>query len=165
MHFVTGSDFFDGRMPVACHWLTRSWRYNYYWRWRFIRDDTSQVKLKTEFFAHEWLANYLYVLLTILRDVGSVIANLYPEISPPIILMGHSMGGAIAVHTLHHECITSVIGLIVIDVVEGTAVDALASMQSFLRSRPSSFKSVKEAISWRWIKWKILLEYNYIIKR
>lgn len=74
---------------------------------------------------------------------------MYPENSPATILMGHSMGGAIAVHATYHGYVPSVVGLIVIDVVEGTAVDALASMQSFLRSRPSSFKSVKDAISWR----------------
>lgn len=66
--------------------------------------------------------------------------------------MGHSMGGAIAVHATHNEYIDSVVALIVIDVVEGTAVDALASMQSFLRSRPASFKSVKDAISWRLVE-------------
>lgn len=83
------------------------------------------------------------------RDVGDVISVLYPETPPPIILMGHSMGGAIAIHTTYNHLIDSVIGLIVIDVVEGTAVDALASMQSFLRSRPTSFKSIQDAISWR----------------
>lgn len=41
-------------------------------------------------------------------------------------------------------------GLSVIDVVEGTALDALASMQSFLRSRPTHFKSVEHAIEWRY---------------
>ena len=59
------------------------------------------------------------------------------------------MGGAIAIHATYNHLIDTVIGLIVIDVVEGTAVDALASMQSFLRSRPSSFKSIQDAISWR----------------
>ncbi|KAK6322255.1 hypothetical protein J4Q44_G00070470 [Coregonus suidteri] len=36
----------------------------------------------------------------------------------------------------------------VIDVVEGTAMDALNSMQNFLRSRPKTFKSVENAIEW-----------------
>lgn len=90
------------------------------------------------------------------RDVSAVISAIYPETSPPIILMGHSMGGAIAVHATHNEYIDSVVALIVIDVVEGTAVDALASMQSFLRSRPASFKSVKDAISWRLVGLQIL---------
>ncbi|XP_065202397.1 protein phosphatase methylesterase 1 [Planococcus citri] len=86
--------------------------------------------------------------VTLAKDVGDVITALYPETPPPIILMGHSMGGAIAIHTTYNHLIDTVIGLIVIDVVEGTAVDALASMQSFLRSRPTSFKSIQDAISW-----------------
>lgn len=63
--------------------------------------------------------------------------------------MGHSMGGAIAIHATYNNFVDNVTALIVIDVVEGTAVDALASMQSFLRSRPTSFKSIQDAISWR----------------
>ncbi|PSN37996.1 Protein phosphatase methylesterase 1 [Blattella germanica] len=59
-----------------------------------------------------------------------------------------SMGGAIAVHTACANYIPSLIGLAVIDVVEGTALDALASMQSFLRGRPSSFTSLEHAIEW-----------------
>lgn len=35
-----------------------------------------------------------------------------------------------------------------IDVVEGTAMEALASMQSFLRSRPNYFRSIPHAIEW-----------------
>lgn len=31
----------------------------------------------------------------------------------------------------------------------GTAMDALNSMQNFLRSRPKTFKSLENAIEWR----------------
>lgn len=89
--------------------------------------------------------NYLFIF----RDIGEILAAQFPEGVPPTILMGHSMGGAIAVHATYNYCVPSVLALIVIDVVEGTAVDALASMQSFLRSRPTSFKSVKDAVTWR----------------
>ena len=40
------------------------------------------------------------------------------------------------------------VGICVIDVVEGTAMDALSSMQGFLRSRPCKFKSLEQAIEW-----------------
>lgn len=53
-------------------------------------------------------------------------------------------------------------GLSVIDVVEGTALDALASMQSFLRSRPSHFKSVEHAIEWRYYNTIIYILYMKI---
>ena len=58
------------------------------------------------------------------------------------------MGGAIAVRTAHRQLIPSLIGMAVIDVVEGTALDALTSMQSFLRGRPKTFKSLEHAIEW-----------------
>ncbi|CAG2181969.1 unnamed protein product, partial [Oppiella nova] len=88
---------------------------------------------------------------TLTNDVFNVITSLYPiDAIPPLVLMGHSMGGAIAVHccaTLH-ELMPRIVGLIVVDVVEGTALDALHSMQSFLRSRPSSFPTLENAIEW-----------------
>ena len=34
--------------------------------------------------------------------------------------------------------------------ISGTAIESLGSMQSFLRGRPSSFKSVEHAIEWRY---------------
>lgn len=83
------------------------------------------------------------------RDVANVLSKLYPEKAPPIMLIGHSMGGAICVHIAHLELIPTLLGCVVIDVVEGTAMEALASMQSFLRSRPTHFKSIQHAIEWR----------------
>ncbi|XP_015925816.1 protein phosphatase methylesterase 1 isoform X2 [Parasteatoda tepidariorum] len=82
-------------------------------------------------------------------DVGEVFNTLYgDEEQPNVILIGHSMGGAVAVHAVYRNLIPTVIGLIVIDVVEGTAMDALQSMQSFLRSRPPSFTNLQTAIEW-----------------
>uniref|UniRef100_A0A182QL66 Protein phosphatase methylesterase 1 n=1 Tax=Anopheles farauti TaxID=69004 RepID=A0A182QL66_9DIPT len=81
-------------------------------------------------------------------DVGDVIQAMYGESVPPVILMGHSMGGAICVHAANMFVLPSLIGVVVIDVVEGTALEALASMQSFLRSRPNTFKSIQHAIEW-----------------
>ncbi|XP_059147254.1 protein phosphatase methylesterase 1-like isoform X3 [Physella acuta] len=81
-------------------------------------------------------------------DVANIITSLYKEEFPPIILVGHSMGGAIAVHTAVRNLIGNLVGLAVIDVVEGTALEALASMQSFLRGRPKSFETIEKAIEW-----------------
>ncbi|XP_046751627.1 protein phosphatase methylesterase 1 isoform X2 [Diprion similis] len=64
----------------------------------------------------------------------------------PVILVGHSMGGAVAVRAA--PLIPNIAGMAVIDVVEGTAMDALTSMQSFLRSRPNSFSTIPQAIEW-----------------
>ncbi|KAI3373113.1 hypothetical protein L3Q82_006443 [Scortum barcoo] len=85
---------------------------------------------------------------TMAKDIGKVVEVLYGENPPPIMIIGHSMGGAIAVHTAAANHIPSLLGLCVIDVVEGTAMDALNSMQNFLRSRPKTFKSLENAIEW-----------------
>jgi len=61
------------------------------------------------------------------------------------VIIGHSMGGALAVHVSHR---TPCIGLVVIDVVEGSALEALPSMEVILRGRPGKFKSVDQAIEW-----------------
>lgn len=58
------------------------------------------------------------------------------------------MGGAIAVHIGFMQLVPSLLGIVVIDVVEGTALESLQSMQSFLRSRPNYFKSIPNAIEW-----------------
>lgn len=68
---------------------------------------------------------------------------------PPLCLVGHSMGGALVVHSSFKlSAICTIIGLIVIDVVEGTALDALQSMHMVLKNRQKSFNSVPEAIEW-----------------
>ena len=87
------------------------------------------------------LTNDVFRILTYLFDIDNI---------PPVVLMGHSMGGAIAVHCASslQELMPRIIGLIVIDVVEGTAMDALHSMQSFLRSRPTKFPTLHNAIEW-----------------
>ncbi|XP_026332407.1 protein phosphatase methylesterase 1 [Hyposmocoma kahamanoa] len=86
---------------------------------------------------------------TLVRDVDLVLHKLFPEQMPCLILVGHSMGGAIAVRAAHLPSLQDYIeGLAVIDVVEGTAMEALASMQSFLRGRPTHFKSIQHAVEW-----------------
>ncbi|XP_058450219.1 protein phosphatase methylesterase 1 [Malaya genurostris] len=85
---------------------------------------------------------------TLAQDIGDVLQNIYGESSPPIILIGHSMGGAICVHVAYLNIVSALIGIVVIDVVEGTALEALASMQSFLRSRPNTFRSIQHAVEW-----------------
>lgn len=82
-------------------------------------------------------------------DIGNIISTLYKDTEvPPTILVGHSMGGAISVHSAIKNLVPSLVGMIVIDVVEGTALEALHSMQSFLKGRPSHFKSIEYAIEW-----------------
>lgn len=61
------------------------------------------------------------------------------------------MGGAIATRASLQDCaqlLQNLSGLVVIDVVEGTALEALSGMQAILRSRPCSFASLEKAIEW-----------------
>jgi len=60
---------------------------------------------------------------------------------------GHSMGGTVAAKA-GELGLDGLAGLVVVDVVEGTALEALSSMQGFLRSRPQHFESVTQAIEW-----------------
>lgn len=78
----------------------------------------------------------------------AVVSKLYSS-NDPIVFIGHSMGGAIAVHCAHK--IPNCVGLCVIDVVEGTAMESLASMQTLLRNRPSNFTSIEQAIQWWYV--------------
>jgi protein phosphatase methylesterase 1 len=69
----------------------------------------------------------------------------------PLVLVGHSMGGALGVNVslmLQDLDTIKLVGLVVLDVVEGSAMLALSSMQFFLRSRPQEFHSLPEAIQW-----------------
>lgn len=85
---------------------------------------------------------------TLAQDIGDILQIMYGESCPPVLLIGHSMGGAICVHVANLDVVPALIGVVVIDVVEGTALEALASMQSFLRSRPNTFKSIQHAVEW-----------------
>ena len=56
---------------------------------------------------------------TMASDIASLWTDLFSEDRPQIILVGHSMGGALAVHAALLDKIENVVGLCVIDVVEG----------------------------------------------
>jgi protein phosphatase methylesterase 1 len=70
---------------------------------------------------------------------------------PPLVLIGHSLGGAIVTSLAisHSKSLgTALIGYVVLDVVEGSALEALSHMKTYLSSRPTSFASAQEAIDW-----------------
>lgn len=65
------------------------------------------------------------------RDVGNVVEALYGDLPPPIMLIGHSMGGAIAVHTAVANLVPSLLGLCMIDVVEGKCMYPWPGFRTF----------------------------------
>jgi pimeloyl-ACP methyl ester carboxylesterase len=66
------------------------------------------------------------------------------------VVVGHSMGGAIAVHLVLSLAAQGfhVAGLFVLDVVEGTAIESLPHMVRVLASRPTSFVNVERGVAW-----------------
>lgn len=108
---------------------------------------------------------------TLSRDFINVINSVYErkrwgsdsKVNPPLILIGHSLGGSVVTSTaliskknsnepitslLKPTLVTSVTGVVALDVVEGTAVESLNAMSMILDSRPSSFESIEKAIEW-----------------
>ncbi|KAF2397550.1 protein phosphatase methylesteras-like protein 1 [Trichodelitschia bisporula] len=68
---------------------------------------------------------------------------------PRILLVGHSLGGAVVTHVAKSgELGDKLLGYAVLDVVEGSAMDALKSMRSYLATRPPMFKTLDSAITW-----------------
>ena len=79
------------------------------------------------------------------RDVTEVLTNLLS--GENVVLVGHSMGGALA-SLVAEAGLAGLVGLVVEDVVEGTALEALASMHTVLQNRPRQFQSVEQAVEW-----------------
>ncbi|KAI0489608.1 Alpha/Beta hydrolase protein [Xylaria cf. heliscus] len=68
---------------------------------------------------------------------------------PPIILVGHSMGGAVVTELARSGRLgATVLGYAVLDVVEGSAIDALQHMHTYLSTRPTGFQSLETGIEW-----------------
>ena len=83
-------------------------------------------------------------------DILEVIRELKLE-NNPLVLVGHSLGGALAVHTAEKIFAGQefhVTALIVIDVVEGSAMESLSTMHAVLKQRPKSFPTLTRAIEW-----------------
>ncbi|GAV68736.1 Abhydrolase_6 domain-containing protein, partial [Cephalotus follicularis] len=85
---------------------------------------------------------------TMCNDVTAILKEMYGESPPAIILVGHSMGGSVAVHVAAKKTLPSLAGLVVVDVVEGTAMASLVHMQKILSSRMQHFSSIEKAIEW-----------------
>jgi len=94
---------------------------------------------------------------TLVLDTEKVlmkINELFPKDN--IVILGHSLGGAVAVKTCCHifktefnkDLYDKIQGIIVVDVIEGSAMEALPFMRSVIEKRQSEFNSLNEAISY-----------------
>ncbi|GAA5860674.1 hypothetical protein JCM3774_006247 [Rhodotorula dairenensis] len=85
-------------------------------------------------------------------DLVRLLKTIFPvrEEAPALVLVGHSMGGAVvseASNRIQQE-VTTVTGVVVIDVVEGTALEALPGMSALVAAQPKSFETQEDAIAW-----------------
>ncbi|KAL6179241.1 hypothetical protein ACLB2K_050757 [Fragaria x ananassa] len=80
---------------------------------------------------------------TMCNDVQAVLKAMYGDSLPAIVLVGHSMGGSVAVHVAAKKALPSLAGLVVVDVVEGTAMASLMHMQKILSGRTHHFSSIE----------------------
>ncbi len=100
------------------------------------RSEPSDLGLKT------LSQDLLNVILLTQKESG------WPEL-PNLVLVGHSLGGAIVTElAISNKLGDSILGYAVLDVVEGSAMDTLKSMQAYLATRPTSFPSIPSAIEW-----------------
>jgi protein phosphatase methylesterase 1 len=79
---------------------------------------------------------------------NQVRADLGVALDSPIMLVGHSMGGAIVARAGASGRIAGLCGVAVVDVVEGTAIAALQHMHAVLARRPASFLRPGDAVAW-----------------
>ncbi|KAI1180593.1 Alpha/Beta hydrolase protein [Nemania sp. FL0916] len=92
-------------------------------------------------------------LATLANDLFAAIQLTRQEMKwaelPPIVLVGHSMGGAVVTELARLGRLgTALLGYAVLDVVEGSAIDALQHMQTYLSTRPTGFQSLEMGIEW-----------------
>ncbi|MCP9263580.1 Protein phosphatase methylesterase 1 [Dirofilaria immitis] len=66
-----------------------------------------------------------------MEDIVAIHQNICAGEAIPTFIIGHSMGGALSVHVAASNRIENVVGIAVIDVVEGTAMEALKTMKHF----------------------------------
>ncbi|EEB06584.1 carboxyl methyl esterase [Schizosaccharomyces japonicus yFS275] len=91
-----------------------------------------------------------YSLSTLTNDLVHALQFIKERLMPgtQMFLVGHSLGGAVCATLTYERLVPGINGLAVLDVVEGSAIEALAHMQQYLSTRPKKFRSIKDAITW-----------------
>lgn len=70
---------------------------------------------------------------------------------PRLVLVGHSLGGAIAIRAAADPRLSGLVmvsGLVVVEMVEGSALASLDYMRQALTTMPRRFDSVEQAVQW-----------------
>ncbi|KAJ9199777.1 hypothetical protein DTO164E3_139 [Paecilomyces variotii] len=90
---------------------------------------------------------------TLSRDLVFVVQETQKKMGwetlPDLVLIGHSLGGAVVVDAAKKGDLgAKLLAYAVLDVVEGSAMDALQSMEKYLMTRPTRFPSLSSGIEW-----------------
>ena len=100
-----------------------------------------------------------YSLDNFSKDLTSIMTQMpgfKNVVSPPkICIFGHSMGGAIVSHVANSPEFYQVACIALFDVIEGSAMAALPSMEGVIKARPKYFPDEESAVKWA-------LQTNYI---
>lgn len=87
---------------------------------------------------------------TLVDDAIAAISGFFEKHArkiPSLILAGHSMGGGVVTHVAHSKKLP-VTATILIDVTEGTAIEALPYMNTWVTNRPTTFSRISGAIEY-----------------
>lgn len=89
------------------------------------------------------------VLVNDLVDLLNLLFVNHDDLTFKFVLVGHSLGGAIVVRAANDPRLAPrMSGLVVLDVVEGSALASLPSMSAYLNNRPTRFPSFDKAVKW-----------------
>lgn len=93
-----------------------------------------------------------YSLTTLTNDFKSVLEQFHERhnVNSSLYLLGHSLGGAVMTSYLdrYQDTPYQIRGLIMLDIVEETAVTSLNAMPLFIDRMPKTFPNYKLAIEW-----------------
>lgn len=92
-----------------------------------------------------------YRLDTITSDFSFILNDFVERRKPnQLLFLGHSLGGAILINYLIKYSIlgSQVSGLVLLDVVEETALRSLTAIPSYLKLRPNTFRHYEDALNW-----------------
>ena len=85
---------------------------------------------------------------TAIADITAALTALYtPDPPPPLIVAGHSMGGALAIH-LTAASTLPIVGCLCLDLVEGSAIASMDHIRQSVERRPAHFPSLATAVEW-----------------
>lgn len=106
--------------------------------------------LAYDMYGHGYTPNYNndYSLDTLVDGFSRVYAFATANTTNLIYLVGHLLGGSVVAKFALTNDHPQFKGLVMVDIVEETAVESLTAMPSFVRSRPKQFPSVLRAIQW-----------------